>query len=163
MLMADTVVEAWLSAASVADPVADCPAPSPDKVWGLAHVATPESVSVHANVTVTGALCQPAAFAGGVAPVMCGGVLSMLSVVVADEELPALSVAVPDTGWPAPSVPTVRWGVQLATPEPSSPQVNVTVTSVLFHPDAFASGDCDTVIDGAVLSILTVAVCVVST
>ncbi len=41
--------------------------------------------------------------------------------------------------------------------------MNVTVTSVLFQPAPFACGDCDTEIDGAVLSIFTVAVCVAST
>jgi hypothetical protein len=36
---------------------------------------------------------------------------------------------------------TVCGGVQLAIPERASPQVNVTVTLVLFQPFAFAAGD----------------------
>src|SRR4051794_18437864 len=94
---------------------------------------------------------------------MCGGVLSRFTVVDADAELPALSAAVPDTVWADPSVETVWCGVHVATPEPVSSQVNVTSTSLLFHPAAFGSGDCETAIDGADLSIFTVAVWVAST
>src|SRR3989442_322988 len=41
-------------------------------------------------------------------------------------------------------------------PEAASAQVNVTVTSVLFHPAAFGDGDATAVIVGGALSTLTV-------
>jgi hypothetical protein len=41
-----------------------------------------------------------------------------------------------------------------ATPDSESEQEKLTVTSVLFHPYAFAAGDRDALADGAVLSIL---------
>ena len=43
------------TAVSVALPPAAWPAPSADRVCGLEHVATPDSASAHAHVTVTGA------------------------------------------------------------------------------------------------------------
>src|SRR5690349_19290831 len=52
-----------LSALSVAEPLTVWPAPSLDRVVGAVHVLTRESASVQANETVTGAWCQPAAFA----------------------------------------------------------------------------------------------------
>src|SRR5689334_12640119 len=44
-------------------------------------------------------------------------------------------------------------------PESESPQVKLTVTSVLFHPYAFAAGEREPIIVGGVLSISTVSVC----
>ena len=60
--------------------------------------ATPDKVSVAANVTTTGALVQPLAFGAGARDaVTTGAVLSMLICTVAVVVLPALSTAVPDT------------------------------------------------------------------
>jgi hypothetical protein len=42
----------------------------------------------------------------------------MLTTAVSVAELPALSVAVPTTCWPSPSVLLVTGAVQLASPEP---------------------------------------------
>ncbi len=50
---------------------------------------------------------------------------------------------------------------QVATPEVVSVQLNVTVTSELFHPFILGGGDCDALIDGAVLSMFTVTLVVV--
>jgi hypothetical protein len=68
-----------------------------------------------------------------------------------------LSVAVPLTDWPAPLAVNVVAVGQLFTPESASEQLKAAVTSVLFHPLAFAAGDRPPVIDGAALSSLTTA------
>ena len=70
-----------------------------------------------------------------------GLVLSMLTVAGSVAVLPALSIAVPVTGWSPPSVVTVCGAVQLAMPDSAwSAQVKVTVTSALFQPLPFAAG-----------------------
>ena len=57
---------------------------------------------------MTGQLFQPLGFGAGVRePVIAGAVLSMLTVVESAALFPALSVAVPLTGWFNPSVLTV--------------------------------------------------------
>src|SRR5204862_2896879 len=71
-----------------------------------------------------------------------GGVLSMLmplTTVVA--LLPAWSTATPVRDCPSPSE-LMTWdvGPQLSTPDSESPQLKITVTSVLFHPFALAAG-----------------------
>ena len=84
------VAVATLPAMSVQVPLADCPAPSVLSVAGAVQLAMPERLSVPVNVTVTLALFQPAPFgAGEAAAVATGGVLSILSVYVADAEFPA--------------------------------------------------------------------------
>src|SRR5438477_5633980 len=86
-------VLAVLSALSVAVPVADWCAPSPN-VCGPAHDAMPDVSSVQLKFTVTLALCQPLAFGALFDPaVIVGAVLSMLTVAVSVVALPALSVA----------------------------------------------------------------------
>ena len=90
--------------------------------------------------------------------VIAGAVLSMfIPLTVTLAVLPALSSAVPVTLWFAPSPVRVTGDVQLAIPESSSAQVNVTVTSVLFHPLPLAPGETLPVIVGGVLSGASIA------
>jgi hypothetical protein len=108
---------------------------------------------------VTSLLFQPFAFGAGVLFVnaMTGEVLSILMPVAETGELtcPTKSVHVPEGDvCPAPSVDTVTGALQNAIPDPASFPVKVTVTSVLFHPLAFADGLTLAVAVGAVLSIL---------
>ena len=111
------------------------------------------------NVTVTFELFHPAAFGGGAATaVILGAVFERLMVTVFVAVFPATSVAVPVICCPAPSVVTVTGGLQLATPEPLSVQLKVTVTLLEFHPLAFGAGLMDAVITGGVTSIFTVSV-----
>src|SRR5881296_1350654 len=82
---------------------------------------------------------------------MSGGVRSMLiPPTVAVVELPLVSVAVPITDWPAPSV--VRsWS---ASHEARNRSVHTkwTVTAVLFHPAPFGTGLAAPTMVGAVVS-----------
>ena len=64
-LMPLTVAEVELSAMSLAVPLVDWFAPSTANVCGTGHDATPESVSPHDHVKVTGALYQPLTFGAG--------------------------------------------------------------------------------------------------
>src|SRR5437660_173540 len=84
---------------------------------------------------------------------MMGAVLSILTIATAVAVLPALSVTVPVTLWPAPS-PSVVGAGQEATPESASLQVKLTVTSVLFQPLALGAGLGEALMLGAVLSML---------
>jgi hypothetical protein len=69
---------------------------------------------------------------------------------------PARSTAVPLTDWSSASDATVTGvGPHEATPEGASSHENETTTSALFQPDAFAAGNREPVIVGAVLSTLT--------
>ena len=82
-----------------------------------------------------------------------GRILSILTFAVAGLlTLPALSVHVPDTGWPAPSVVSVTGGVQESMPERSSVPVVETFTLPLFHPLPFGAGVRTSVAVGGVLS-----------
>ena len=71
-----------------------------------------------------------------------------------DAVWPARSRAVPLTGWFAPSVEMVIRAGQSAMPEAASLHVNVTVTSVWFHPMAFGGGSSEAVMVGGVRSTL---------
>src|SRR5215216_710330 len=108
MLMFLTLASAVLPALSAAFPVTDWPAPSLESVAGSVHPASPDSASSHVNVTVTGALFQPLAFAGGVRwPEIVGARLSILSVIVfcgavLSSAFPALSVLQKLTVWLPP-------------------------------------------------------------
>src|SRR5439155_5414380 len=158
-----TVAPFELPAASFAVPWTDWFAPSPSVV-GPGHVSMPDSASAHVNVTVTSVLFHPFPFGAGAAwPEMVGAVRSTFTVAGSDALLPARSTAVPGTGCPAPSVVTVRGGVQLSIPDTASSHWNVTVTSVLFHPNWLASGSVVCVMVGGVLSILTWIVWAAST
>src|SRR5262249_46216486 len=127
-----------------------------DTVTGAVTETTPDRPSCAANVTVTAVLCQSASFGGGsTEATTVGGVLSMFSVTLADALLPARSVAVPLTTCPAPSAVTVTGCGQLAMPDPSSLQVKVTVTSVLFQPAALGGGAALALMLGGVVSALT--------
>lgn len=110
--------------------------------------------SPQSKVTVTGVLFQAAPLGEGDAVAwITGGVLSRLMVTEALAVLPALSVAVPETTWLAPSLVNVCGCGQLATPEIASPQVNVTVGFVLFQFAALGAGEMVALIDGGSLSI----------
>lgn len=88
----------------------------------------------------------------GEATAITGGVLSIFNVTCAVAVLPALSVAVPEMIWFAPSVLTRAAGEQAAIPERASEQLNVTVTLLLFHPAALAAGFAVAVMVGGTLS-----------
>jgi hypothetical protein len=114
---------------------------------------------VQVNVTVTFELFHPAAFGGGAATaVMVGPVFERLMVTVFVAVFPATSVAVPVICCPAPSVVTLTGGLQLATPDPLSLQVKVTVTLLEFQLLALGGGLRVAVIIGGVTSIFTVSV-----
>src|SRR5579872_5147561 len=80
----------------------------------------------------------------------------MLIVTVAAAGLPALSVAVPVTTWPAPCALRFTGDGQDATPLMASAHVKVTVTAEVFHPVASGGGFMVAVMVGAVWSRLTV-------
>src|SRR6185436_8032461 len=87
-------VVAVLSALSMASPLDDWPAPSPLRVCGGVHEATPESASVQEKSTTTAVLFHPAALAGVRDAPMLGAVLSISTVAFFDAStLPARSVA----------------------------------------------------------------------
>jgi hypothetical protein len=115
---------------------------------------TPDSVSEAANDTVTGELFHPLGFAGGAeVGVTVGAVLSMLTATLVVAELPAPSVAVPDTTWSGPSADRETGDGQDVTAVVASVHANETVTFVLFHPAALGVGVGVAVIVGRSLSI----------
>src|SRR2546426_3227588 len=117
--------------------------------------AIPLVASVQMNLTITSALCQPAALAGGLTDaVMTGPLLSTLRLNVVLAWFPATSMAVPLTTCPAPSVLTVTGAGQRAIPLVASVQMNLTVTSALCQPAALAGGLTDAVMTGPLLSTL---------
>ena len=81
-----------------------------------------------------------------------GAVLSKLIVTLTDAEFSPLSTASPVKLWSAPSVVTTTGSLQLATPLSPSWQSNVTVTSALCQPFAFAGLLNITVLVGGVTS-----------
>src|SRR5262249_49563076 len=110
------------------------------------------------KLAVTLELFQPAEFGGGLAaPVIVGGVLSMLTVAEAVVLFPALSVAVPVTTWLLPSAGNVTGVGQDAIPLDASEQVKFTVALDLFQPAAFGGGATPAVLIGGVLSRLIVS------
>src|SRR5207248_958736 len=104
--------------------------------WTL---ATPLRESV-ALALRAGVLLLRAAPLGGPVTPTAGAVLSTLTVTEAEAVLPALSAAVPDTDWLAPSVVTVTGLGQLATPLVLSKQLKLIVTLLLFQCSAFGGG-----------------------
>ena len=150
------VTDATLPALSVTVPVTVWLAPSDATVLSGGHVSTPDPASLHVKCAVTGVFSHPPG-AGVNATVIAGSVRSMLNAaLVTDAELPALSVAVSLTVWPAPSFVTVLSAGQAGTPDPPSAQSKWTTTGPLFHPFAFAAGDTVAVTTGAILSRFTV-------
>src|SRR5262245_34941210 len=93
MLIPDTAAVFPFPAASVAVPVAVCPAPSPVSDTSGPQDTTPEpAASSQTKATVTGEEYQPFPFAGVVAaPEMVGAVPSMLTVADQVEVFPAAS------------------------------------------------------------------------
>src|SRR5947207_337360 len=106
---------------------------------------------------VTSEVFQPAALGGGAGvAVSTGGVLSSLTVTVVSALFVAWSVALPVTMVLPPSTLTLTGSVHVATPELSSAQVNVTVTSLLFQPAALGAGVMLPMMVGFVRSMFTV-------
>lgn len=81
-----------------------------------------------------------------------GGVKSRFTVMLVEDELVAVSVAVPVTTWLAPAVLTVTGEEQLEIGAPPGIQVKDTVTAELFQPLAFGGGTGVAVIPGLALS-----------
>src|SRR5437870_5071659 len=110
--------------------------------------------SLQLNETVTSLLFQPLALAAGLRlPAIVGACLSSLTVTEPLPTLPTRSVAV-DVWvvvpfWFSDSVAGVG---PLATPEPASVALQVTVTLALFQPAALAAGVSAAVTVGPVLS-----------
>lgn len=103
-----TLVDVVFPALSVAVPLNTCPAPAVVTLIGVGQTAMPESPSEQLNVMTAGAVTTPLApGTGETVAVIAGGVLSMLSVVLALAVCPAASVAVALTIWLAPSNVTV--------------------------------------------------------
>ncbi len=111
---------------------------------------------MHVKLTVTVLLFQPLALGkGDPAPVMVGGVMSMLILpTVTLDMFPATSVQVPVTDCPEPSPDRVDGTEVELTPDRASVHEKLMVTARLFQPPAFAEGDGDPVMVGSVLSIL---------
>src|SRR5579859_1501076 len=119
--------------------------------------ATPDNASVQVNETVTSVLFQPAALGEGEPEaVIEGGVSSILTVAVVVLVFPATSVLLPVASCPLPSLVNANGEAQVATPESVSAQVKLTVTLVLFQPNDVGWGVSVAVIEGGVLSILSV-------
>src|SRR5215471_2331414 len=78
----------------------------------------------------------------------------MLTVMDPVAVFPAMSVACPETFWLWPSLATVCWPEQLATPDRLSTQLKLTVTLLLFHPAPLGAGAAVAVMVGGVLSML---------
>src|SRR6185295_8302902 len=145
---------AVLPALSVAVPRTIWFAPSDDTTCGGGHDAMPDRSSAQTKVTVAFWPTHPAAFGGGATvAAIVGAVLSMLSVTLAVAVLPALSVAVPDTICPWPSVLTTRDGGHDAMPDPESLHVKATCTSVRFQPAPLGTGDAAAVMVGGTVSV----------
>lgn len=149
-----SVVLAVFPARSVQVPDTDWPRPSP-RVVGPETELTPERLSVQEKLTVTGPSFQPLVFGGTDLELDTpGGVRSMLMLpTVADAELPARSMHVPVTDC-GPSVSRVVGVERVSTPDSASVHVKDTVTVELFHPNEFAPGVLEPVIDGRVRSML---------
>jgi hypothetical protein len=90
------LVVAELPATSNTVPLMDCPIPSVVIVCGGGQVTTPDKLSEHVKVTVTGVLFQPVADAAGdCVAVIVGGVKSKLTLAHAVADKPAMSTALP--------------------------------------------------------------------
>ena len=112
-----------------------------------AREARPERESEAVPVAVTVEVVKLAPSAGEVTT-KAGDVLSRFTVTLVEADAVAVSVAVPVTIWPVPSVEMVCGDVQLAMTAEPGVQVNVTVTFVLFHALGFGKGNGDAEIVG---------------
>jgi len=105
---------------------------------------------------VTLELFQPAAFGVGAGlGTIVGGLVPIFNGRLAVAEFPAMSVAVPETVWPAPSVLMVCGGGQVAIGAVVFVQTKLTVTLELFHPLASGTGNTVAMILGGVNAIFS--------
>jgi hypothetical protein len=145
-----------LPALSVTEPGTDWSSPSPrvtEEGHGSARAEVPsKQVKVTVGAPVA-ALYQPLASgdAGAIPAVIVGATVSTsMSEIMAELELPALSVTEPGTDWSAPSPRVTEDGHGPARPEVLSEQVKLTVgapVAALYQP--LASGDA-----GAMLAVI---------
>lgn len=122
-----------------------------------------EMLGLQVNVTVTLESFHPAVLGTGETDAeMVGFACSRFTLADAVAEFPATSVAVPETGWLAPSVENKVEDGQVATPDNESLHAKLTVTGLVSHPLEFGAGERFGITVGGVLSslITTVAVAV---
>jgi hypothetical protein len=146
------LVLAVFPALSIAVPLKVSLAPALVTWMDAGHESTPETLSAHVKVTVTGSVRTLLFPEGDVAVAMIEGeLLSRLIVTEVEEEapFPAWSTAVPVMLWAAPSLETVTGAGHVAIAKFASLHLNLTVTFVLFHPLPFGSGLIVLVITGA--------------
>jgi len=117
-------------------------------------VETPEVASETVPVAVIGD-AEKAAPSDGAVTVTVGKVSSMLSVTLAVAMFPAASVTVPLTIWPMPCDEIVCGPGQLTIAALPAPQLNVTVTLVLFQPFALGAGETEAEMEGGVAAVVT--------
>jgi hypothetical protein len=115
--------------------------------------AIPDKLSETVPASWSAATLTEEPFAGD-ETLMSGGVSSTLTLIEVFPLFPALSKAVPETGWFAPSDETVTGEGHEATPDKTSAQEKLTVTGELFQPAALGAGFCFAAIVGGVLSTL---------
>jgi hypothetical protein len=107
------------------------------------------------KVTVTAALFHPAELAAGDTDAeIVGRACSRFTFAEAVALLPAMSVAVLETGWLAPSLEIRVDEGQVAIPDKESLQVKLTVTGLVSHPLEFGAGEMFGITVGGVLSSL---------
>ena len=85
-----------------------------------------------------------------------GGLVPIFSVMLAVAEFPAMSVAVPEIVWPAPSVLMVCGAGQVAIGAVVLVHTKLTVTLELFHPLASGPGEAVATILGGVKAIFNI-------
>ena len=143
--MPESLATPTLPARSVAWPDTDRFLPSVDNVTGVLRLfdATPDSSSVAAKAIVTGVLFQPLFATGDCVAVTIGAVLSMLSVTLAVAVLPALSTALPETTWLAPSALTVTGAGHFSMPDSESAQAKVSADYLHRERHALLASDFD--------------------
>ena len=141
--MSEMTVAFELPALSATEPGTDWSAPSPSVTEAGQEPARPEVPSEQVKLTVgapVAALYQPLASgdAGAMLAVIVGATVSTsMSEMMAELELPALSVTEPGTDWPAPSPRVTEDGHGPARPEMLSEQVKLTVgapVAALYQP-----------------------------
>ena len=136
--------------------------PAPRAMLSRLTGAPPTLPTVISSVAAAPTATSPKSRLGGSRARGCGvsGVLSMLTVTVADARWPALSTAMPVNDRLATSVVTSIGGGHEATPEVVSLHSKRMVTLVSFQPSAPGGGEIEPTMVGGVLSMLSVAVAV---
>lgn len=122
-------------------------------------VDTPDSASDAEPVTETVDVLRVAPLAGEVM-LSTGAVLSIFSTRLVVAEFPAASVAVPVTGWFAPSVLSVTGEGQATTGAVPAAHTKPIVTFELFHPAPFGAGVPLATIVGGLVPMFSVSVAV---